>query len=266
MTDRVYPSSKPNGTTTAAATANGVGGPINLPPAKSQLYNPNRHPYRPQPTRRRRSRRSCLCLCCFWSTALIIILLLLATIAASVVYVLYQPQRPKFTVSALRIARFNLTSAADDTSHLTSLLNLTVSAKNPNKKLAFLFDPVTITTTTASNQLTIANGSFPKFTFNPKNTTLIRSTLSTSSQISDTESVNSLNSDLKKKTGVPLKIVMDTKVVVKMDSLKLKKVGIRVSCSGIHGLPPKGKSPSVASTSEAKCKVDLRIKIWKWTF
>lgn len=86
------------------------------------------------------------------------------------------------------------------------------------------------------------------------------------SQALDVESVKSLRSDLKKKNGVPLKIELDTKVEVKMGGLKSKKVGIRVTCEGIKGSVPKGKSPSVASVSHAKCKVDLRIKLWKWTF
>ena len=78
--------------------------------------------------------------------------------------------------------------------------------------------------------------------------------------------MTALRSDLKRKTGVPMKVQMDTKVKVKMGNLKSKKVGIRVTCQGIRGVAPKSKSPSVVSVSDAKCEVDLRIKIWKWTF
>ncbi|KAK9133150.1 hypothetical protein Scep_012678 [Stephania cephalantha] len=62
---------------------------------------------------------------------------------------------------------------------------------------------------------------------------------------------------------------MDTKVQVKIGSLKAKKVGIRVICNGIQAaVERKGKSAvsDSGSFSNAKCKVDLRIKIWKWTF
>ncbi|KAI7987295.1 NDR1/HIN1-like protein 13 [Camellia lanceoleosa] len=260
MTDRVYPSAKPTTTTNGTAT-----GATN-PPPKSHLYNPNRLPYRPQPTprRRRRSSRRCLCLCCFWSILILAGLLLLSAIAGCVVYVLYNPRRPTFSVTALKIYQFNLSTTADDTTHLSSTLNLTISAKNPNKKLTYFYDPISITA--LSNNLEIANGSFPLFTSDPKNITLIRSSLSTSSQVVDADSVKSLRSDLKKKIGLPIKVVMDTKVVMKMENLKSKKVRIRVTCDGIHGVVPKGKSPSIASISDAKCKVDLRVKIWKWTF
>lgn len=96
--------------------------------------------------------------------------------------------------------------------------------------------------------------------------TAIRSTLSTTGELVDAESVSQLRSDLKKKNGLPLEIVVDTKVVVKLEKLKSKKIGIRVTCDGIRGFVPKGKVASVASTANVKCKVDLRIKIWKWTF
>ncbi|GMP95092.1 hypothetical protein CsSME_00044269 [Camellia sinensis var. sinensis] len=262
MTDRVYPSAKPNGTTTAAG-----GITTTNPSPKTQPYNPTRHPYRPQPqpNRRHRSRRSCICRCCFWSTLFVLLLLLLAAIAGCVIYLLYTPHRPSFSITTLKISQFNLSTAASDgTTQLTTTLNLTIFAKNPNKKLIFFYDPISITS--LSNQLQIANGLFQNFASYPKNITIIRSVLSGNSQIVDADSVNSLRLDLKKKNGLPLKVVMEMKVVVKIEKLKSKKVGIRVTCDGIHGVVPKGKSPSIASTSDAKCKVHLLIRIWKWTF
>lgn len=267
MTDRVYPSAKPNGTAPAAtATAANP----NAAPVKNQMYNPNRVPYRPTPTayhrhnRRRCSCRRCFCMCCFWSILIICIILLLAAIAGAIFYVLYHPQRPAFSISSLKISNFNLTTSADDTTHLTTKLNLTLSTKNPNKKLIYNYNTISITA--LSNEVVLANGSFPGFTSSPNNITIIHSTLSMASQVLDVDSVSSLKSDLKRKAGLPLTILMDTMVVVKMDKLKSKRVGIRVTCEGIHGSTPKGKAPAVASTNNAKCKVDLRIKILKWTF
>ncbi|XP_047342559.1 NDR1/HIN1-like protein 6 [Impatiens glandulifera] len=267
MTDRVYPS-KPN----AAATT------TNAPaPTKTQIYkpNPNPHPYRPvnhQTTanRRRRGRRGCFCLCCFWSILILTILLFLIAIASCVFYLLYTPNRPSFTINSLRISRFNLTtSTADDTTHLAAAFNLTISAKNRNKKISFFYDHISITAETSKNEVVLANASFPNFNSNPRNTTVIRSFLATSSEIVDSDSVASLKSDLKKKTGIPIKIVVDTGLVVKMDNIKSKRILIRVTCDGIHGVIPKGKPPAmgvVASTAGSKCKVNVRIKIWKWTF
>ena len=106
----------------------------------------------------------------------------------------------------------------------------------------------------------------PAFVSNSQNETTFKAVVVTTSSDLDAETVNNLRPDLKKKNGILLKVKMDTRVTVKMDELKSKKVGIRVTCDGIKGVVPKGKSPSVANVSGANCKVDLRIKIWKWTF
>ncbi|KVH95082.1 NDR1/HIN1-like protein 13 [Cynara cardunculus var. scolymus] len=280
MTDRVYPSSKPTGKTKGTTTATTPPNPrLPPPPRKAQIQKPipNRHPHRPNPIHnqrnpRRRSRRGCFCLCCFWSVLIIILLLLIATVAGCILYLLYHPHRPTFSIAALKISEFNLTTTADDTTRLTSRLNLTISTRNPNKKIIFYYDPIAITC--LSDETQIANGSFANpFVSNPNNITIIRSSLYSNSLLLDTETVNHMRSDLKKKSGLPLKILLDTEAQVKIESIKTKKVGIRIKCEGIHSLIPKGgggksrNSSSVSAiVSAAKCKLDLRVKIWKWTF
>ncbi|WCJ29596.1 hypothetical protein M5689_011219 [Euphorbia peplus] len=268
MSDRVFPSSKPaaNGT---AATATAAANP-QPPPSKSHLYNPTaRAPYRPQPhTRRRHSRsgRSICCCCCFWSILIALILLLVAAIAGTAVYILYRPHRPEFSIPSLRIHRLNLTTSADSSSsHLSTLLNFTVISKNPNAHLTFSYDPFTMFS--YSNGVLLGNGTLPAHSLSKKNQTSFRNVVVSGSNDLDAESVNALRSDLKKKSGaVTVKMELETKVKVKMGGLKMKKVGIRITCDGIKGTVPKGKSPTVAGTNGSKCKVDLRIKIWKWTF
>lgn len=122
--------------------------------------------------------------------------------------------------------------------------------------------------TVLSSSVNLSNGSFANFSNSPGSISIIHTAMAMNSQVLDADSVNSLKSDLKRKNGLPMEIVMDTMVGVKMEKLKMKKIGIRVKCDGIHGLVPKGKNvtPAVAKTSNANCKVDLRIKILKWTF
>ncbi|OMO66941.1 putative leucine-rich repeat receptor-like protein kinase [Corchorus capsularis] len=167
MSDRVFPASKPAAAAAPPAANGGTGGApaggatttatANGGTTKSHLYNPtSRLPYRPQPHHRRhhhRPRRNYCCCCCFWTILIILILALLVAITGTVLYVLYRPHRPSFTLASLRINRLNLTTAADSSSsHLST---------------------------------------------------------------------------------------MDTRVTVKMDKLKSKKVGIRVTCDGIKGVAPK---------------------------
>ncbi|KAG8381811.1 hypothetical protein BUALT_Bualt05G0011700 [Buddleja alternifolia] len=262
MTDKFHPTKQTTTTATSAAA----------PIPKIHLHTPTRHPYRPNPTSRHRHNRRnstcrrCFCLTCIYSLILLLFLLLLAATASAAFNVLYHPHRPSFAVAAVKISSFNLTTAAsDDTSHLSTTINITLSAKNPNKRITFFYDAVSIAV--LSNAVNLSNGSFTNFTGSPNSIFVIHAVTAVNSQILDADSVKSLNSGLKRKTGLPMNIVMDTMVGVKMEKLKMKKIGIRVNCEGIHGVMPKGKNViSVANTSKAKCRVDLRFKILKRSF
>ncbi|CAH1437221.1 unnamed protein product [Lactuca virosa] len=103
----------------------------------------------------------------------------------------------------------------------------------------------------------------------PNNITIIHSSFSINSLLLETETVNQMRSDLKKKSGLPLKLLLDTKVRVKIESIRSIKIGIHIKCEGIHikcegihSLIPKAvsgnsrnsSSSSVAATvSAAKC-------------
>ncbi|KAL1532577.1 NDR1/HIN1-like protein 26 [Salvia divinorum] len=259
MTDRVYPSTKPNPAHPKAAP------PLPTPPSKS-------HPYRPAPASRRRpnkktpklSCRRCCCLACFWSVLLLTLTLLAAAIAAAAFYVLYHPHRPVFSVTSLKISAFNLsTTPADDSTHLTAKINLTLSAKNPNKKILFSYAPMSISV--QSNSITLANNSYPSLNSSAGAISVIHTATPPRTQLLDADSLNSMKSDLKR-GGLPVRIVVDTTVAVKIDKIKTKRFGIRVTCDGIHGVVPKGRTVIPAKTTDADCEVDLRIKILKWTF
>ncbi|KAK1259006.1 hypothetical protein QJS04_geneDACA017966 [Acorus gramineus] len=253
MADRVYPSSKP-----PQMNGNGASAGVGAPPAmKSQQYRPAYRPRLPPP-KQRRSRRGCCCCLCLWLTFLLIAVILAAAIAAGVIWILYRPHRPDFTVSSLRLSTFNVSSSG----RLDSRLDLNFTAHNPNRKIVFLYDPISISASATDGAL-IGSGSVAGFAQPAKNTTVVRGTVSGSGIVVD----KGLVTDLKGKASVGLEIVMETKAGVKMGGLKTKRVGIRVTCDGIQAaVPKKGKAAAAAVTAaDVKCKVKLRIKIWKWT-
>uniref|UniRef100_A0A2P2PLP6 Uncharacterized protein n=1 Tax=Rhizophora mucronata TaxID=61149 RepID=A0A2P2PLP6_RHIMU len=261
MADRVYPSNRPTATTNGAATATTTAPAF--PATKAQLYGATRPPYRPQTNRyRKRSRRGCFCFCCLWTTIIILSLLFLAGIAGTVFYILYRPHRPSFSVTGLKIASLNLTK----TSRVTTKIKLNITTTNPNKKLIFIYNPTTISATTATDNIELGQTTIPSFVHGKKNTTLLISTITSSGQPLDDASASKLKTDLKSKNGVNLKINLNTKLEIKAGGLKTPKTRIRVSCEGIKANVPTGKKATTASVSNAKCKFDLRIKIWRWTF
>ncbi|KAJ4958938.1 hypothetical protein NE237_026049 [Protea cynaroides] len=225
MEDKIYPS-KPllNPPPKLAGNAN-----PSFPATKGQLYNrPN---YRPQGKLQGR-RRSCCCICCIWTTLLIVALILLAAIAGAAIWIVYRPQRPTFSVAAVRISQFNVTS-----SKLNSNLDLSISVRNPNKKLVFFYDPSIVTLN--SDSVYAGNGTFPGFILKTKNTTVLNTTVSSVGEDLDSSSASSLKSD-QKKGVIPLAVQLDTKVKVKIGGLKTSGFMIRVKCDGLKSNVPKG--------------------------
>ncbi|TKY48263.1 YLS9 protein [Spatholobus suberectus] len=254
MTDRVYPSAKP------AVNGNGAAANPSFPATKAQLYGATRPTYRPQPHHhRRRSRRRCCCTFCFWLILTVLVVLLLLGIAGTIFYLLYRPHRPTFTVTSLKLSYLNLTSS----STLNSRFDLNVSTTNPNKKILFAYDPTTISI--LSGDVDVGDGTVPAFEHGRKNTTLLKASILSTGHALQSDQASRLKASMKGKNGFPLKVNLETKVKAKMGSLKTPKVGIRVSCDGIRVTLPAGKKPATASTSDAKCEVDVRFKIWKWT-
>ncbi|PKA63633.1 hypothetical protein AXF42_Ash005528 [Apostasia shenzhenica] len=259
MADRVYPSARPNlnppqsASNGAAGAAGAAGSQPSFPATKGQLYN--RPIYRPQPpAKRRRSRRGLCYSCCCWIVLVIVVLILLAAIAGGIFYAIYRPRRPTFSVSSIRLSALNVSAS----NQLTSRLDLAVTARNPNRKVVFLYDPISIAVT--SNGVDIGDGSFPAFVHDTMNTTVMRATAASTEQSVDP----SVAADLTK-GNIQLEIDLETKAGVKVGKLKTKKIRIKVRCEGIEIAAPKGKNAAVASTPDASCKVELRIKIWKWT-
>ncbi|WOL09073.1 hypothetical protein Cni_G17826 [Canna indica] len=261
MADRVYPSAKPNPQPPQALNGGGGNGEApSFPPSKGQTYGATLPTYRPQPRkmpppRRQRRRRGCCCSCCLWLSLILIALVFLASIAAGVFYVIYRPHLPTFEVNGLRLSAFNVSSS----DHLTSRIDLNVTARNPSGKMAYLYDAASVSV--SSGGVDVGDGSFPAFVHGAKNTTLLATKLSTSGgQTLDSKAA----ADLRKKTILPLEISVDTKVGVKIGSLKTKKMVIQVRCTGVKVAVPKGKAAPAVSSPNAACKVKLRIKIWKW--
>ncbi|RCV16126.1 hypothetical protein SEVIR_3G115500v4 [Setaria viridis] len=293
MADRVYPAAKPNPPPAAAAAANGGGAPASFPAPKPQMYQ--RPIYRPQAPAKRRRGRSCRCsfCCCFcWALLVVILLALVAAAAGGAFYLLYRPQHPSFTVSSVRLTALNLTSSAT-APVLSDAITLTVTARNPNKKIVYVYGDFTLSAATSANALPLGSGTVPGFTHAAGNTTVLTATIASTAATVDPTAAG----DVKKSGGFSVVLDADTTAGARVGSIKTKKIGIQVHCEGIKVTPPpppppapkkaKGsKNSTVAlapapapsdadatttgattvSTAAHSCKVRVRVKIWKWTF
>ncbi|GAB2293377.1 hypothetical protein Dimus_027576 [Dionaea muscipula] len=252
--DRVHPTAPPptGGTTTSTAPS---------APNPATTYNGNRPPYVAEPLQtnqarwNRRRRRGCCCLCILWTILLIFILLILIAITCLVLYFVYRPEVPTFTVTSLRIAEFNLTQFA-------TKLNLTVTARNPNRKIKFYYDPTQVSI--FSGDIDVGDGIFPGYVQGTKNSTVLFSVAQTDGPSITYGDAATLRSEIEDGNGLDLKLVMRTKLRLKVGGLKTVRFGIRVTCDGIIAEAPNGKlNGDVAVIDGGNCKGKWRIKIWK---
>uniref|UniRef100_A0A0D9V275 Late embryogenesis abundant protein LEA-2 subgroup domain-containing protein n=1 Tax=Leersia perrieri TaxID=77586 RepID=A0A0D9V275_9ORYZ len=290
MGDRAYaPASKPV-PVAAPRAANGVangggvggGGGAARPPPMVPGRVPPPPMYRPKPmqapARRRRSRRGWCCACCLWMTLVLVGLVFLGAIAAGVFYVVYHPQLPTFAVTSLRIAALNVS----DSDAVTSRIEFTVTARNPNDKIAFAYGDIAAGFA-ADGGADVGDGVVPGFLHPAGNTTVIKGVASVSAATVDPVVASSLRS----KKSHAMSVEMDSKVGFQIGRFKSKRINVRVLCAGFtaglaKATPPivvaaapspmrssikassSSSSSSGATTTDAKCK--LRVKIWIWTF
>jgi hypothetical protein len=199
-----------------AAGGNGAGGP-------PKMYQ--RPIYRPQqgPAKRRRGGRSCpfSCCCCFFWTVLVILLLaFIAAVVGGAFYLLYRPHRPAFTLSVARVTKLSVSSSATAPA-VTDAIDVTLTARNPNKKLVYFYDDFAVTAATAANAVPLGEGSVPGFAHEAGNITVIKATVSASALAIDPAA----SSDIKKSGEFPITVDLETKAGVKVGGLKTKKIG-----------------------------------------
>ncbi|KEH18354.1 putative Late embryogenesis abundant protein, LEA-14 [Medicago truncatula] len=218
----IHPQAK---TTTNGGAATAV--KPSFPATKAQIYGATRPTYRPQTHRHRNNRNWCCTICC-WLLLILIFVLILLGVAGTVVYFLYHPQRPSFTVTSLKLT--------------SSEFDLTLSTTNPNEKITFSYQPISVSL--LAGELDVGDGVIPSFEHGTKNTTMLKALV-------ERKSV--------KRKSLELKMKMETKVEAKMWVFKTPHVGINVLCDGIDVAGEK------VTTADEKCAVDVRFKVWKWT-
>lgn len=230
-----------------AATGNGAGGP-------PKMYQ--RPIYRPQQggAKRRRGGRSCpfSCCCCFFWTVLVILLLaFVAAVVGGAFYLLYRPHRPAFTLSVANVTKLSLSSSSATAPALTDAIDVTLTARNPNKKLVYFYDDFTVTAATAANSVPLGEASVPGFAHEAGNITVIKATVSAAALAIDPTA----SSDIKKSGEFPITLDLETKAGVKVGGLKTKKIGIQVHCDGIKVTAP-APAPAPAKKRKLATKAD----------
>ncbi|RDX73756.1 NDR1/HIN1-like protein 6, partial [Mucuna pruriens] len=169
-------------------------------------------------------RRNCCCRFLCWTFSILLILIIAIAITIGVIYLVFRPKLPKYSVDQLRISQFNVS----DNDSLYASFNVAITARNPNKKIGIYYGGGShISAWYMDTQL--CEGSLPKFYQGHRNTTMLD--LPLSGQAQDASGLlNRLQEQLQQTNNIPLNLKVNQPVRVKLGKLKLFKVKFRVRC------------------------------------
>lgn len=187
-----------------------------LPPPPRRVAPPALLP----PPKRRRG-CCCRCICCTLVT--VVVLAVLAAAALGVLYLLFDPKAPRYSVDRLSVSAFQV----DPTLTASARFDVTVTATNPNGRIGIYYEAGS-SLSVWYDSYRLAQGTLPAFYQGHRNTTVLGVVMAGQAKLGS--AVMSALQDAQRTGAVPLVFRADVPVRVELGSLKLWKVTSRVRC------------------------------------
>ncbi|XWS71791.1 hypothetical protein CRYUN_Cryun03dG0168700 [Craigia yunnanensis] len=193
---------------------------------KDQIYRvpPPENARRYEHLSKRKARRSTCRRCCCCMLTSILVLLLAAAIIAAVIYFVFKPESPNYSVESVAIKGFNLTSS----SPLSPEFDVTVRAQNPNDKIGIYYEKSS-SVEVYYEDVNLCNGALPVFYQPTNNVTVFKMALK-GSGIELTNATLRALSDEQNKGTVPFTLKLRAPVKIKVGSIKTWKITVKVTC------------------------------------
>ncbi|XP_010904739.1 NDR1/HIN1-like protein 13 [Elaeis guineensis] len=200
---------------------------------KDQIYRvpPPENARRLQAYTRRAHRRRCgFCCCLAWTAALLLFLLVATAAAAGILYLVFQPKIPKYSVDGLSVKGFNL-SAATAAANLAALspeFDATVRADNPNEKIGIYYRSGS-SISISYDGVNLCHGVWPTFYQGKRNVTVFQTAL-TGSGIRLSAAMRNALVTAQSRRKVPLEINLAVPVRVKFGAVTTWTITVNVRC------------------------------------
>ncbi|XP_050220841.1 NDR1/HIN1-like protein 13 [Mercurialis annua] len=193
---------------------------------KDQVYRvpPPGNAKRYEQLSRRKPRRSACRSCLCYSIASLVILLLLAGISAGVLYLVFRPEAPNYSLQSVSIKGFNLTSSHP----LSPEFDVTVRAENPNDKLGFYYGTGS-DVNVYYKDVRLCNGKLPVFYQGTNNVTVFKTALK-GDGIELTSSVHKALVEGQKKKTVLFQLNLRAPVKIRVGSVKTWTITVKFDC------------------------------------
>ncbi|KAJ9178458.1 hypothetical protein P3X46_010337 [Hevea brasiliensis] len=172
----------------------------------------------------KKPRRSACCCCFCWFLGLLVALILLACIAAGVLYLVFRPEAPKYSVDSVSIKGFNLSSSDP----LSPEFDVTVKADNPNDKIGIDYRTGS-SVNVYYNDVRLCNGKLPVF-YQPSNNVTVFVMALKGSGIELTSAARKALVNGVNKANLPFNLKLRAPVKIKVGSVKTWTITIKVNC------------------------------------
>ncbi|CAN4092558.1 unnamed protein product [Withania somnifera] len=243
MADRVHPMDIPSSSSNPPSSNNSdspkppsypsPAKPVPPPPGtyvvqvpKDQIYKypPPENSRRYESLTKRKTRRSCCCRCLCFTFSILILLIIAIGITAGVLYLVYRPEAPKYTISNIIIKNFNFTSS----SKISPEFDISIRAENGNDKIGIYYRKVSsVKAVYAGVQL--STGVLPAF-FQPANNVTVFQTALKGSDVILGNAVKSTLRNEQSKGKVPFRVNIKVPVKIKMGAVQTWEITVKVNC------------------------------------
>ncbi|KAL3530174.1 hypothetical protein ACH5RR_009496 [Cinchona calisaya] len=197
---------------------------IQLPKDQILSYPPPENAKKFQLLSSRKPRRSFCRRCCCFTICLLLFLIVAAAIAAGVLYLVFLPKAPKYTVLEVAIRSMNLTSS----SAMSPEFDIGIRAQNPNKKIGIYYQSGS-EVEVYYDDVNLANGALPAF-YQPSNNVTVFQMALKGSDVVLSNSVRLAMGNTLKQGNVPFSINIKAPVKLKVGSVKTWKITVKVKC------------------------------------
>ncbi|KAG5109544.1 hypothetical protein JHK82_038767 [Glycine max] len=196
---------------------------------KDQVYRvpPPENARRYDQYARRKHRRSRCCCCFCWLIGILFILVVLLAIAAGVLYLVFRPEAPKYSIENITVRGINLTSPSS-VAAISPEFNVTVKADNPNDKIGIRY----LKDSSAEvfyKDARLCNGALPAF-YQPSNNVTVFGTALRGDGIELRSEDRRALLEAQTKRRVPLTVRIRAPVKIKVGSIRTWKITVKVNC------------------------------------
>ncbi|KAI3982807.1 hypothetical protein MKX01_010290 [Papaver californicum] len=196
-----------------------------------------------------KKKRGCCCRCICWTISLIILLVIIIAAAAGILYAVFQPKLPKYSIDRLRITDFQLNTGAS----LFARFTVRITTSNPNEKIGIYYeDGSNLSVFYTGTKL--CEGRLPQFYQGHQNTTILDVALKGQTPNAD-DLLLALTTEQQTTGSIPLNLRVKVPVKIKLGKLKLWKIKFMVRCNLVVDNLSATTSISIKTSD---CKFSLR--------